>query len=431
MKKAKNCFLENASLIDVETGRVLENASLRIEDGKIISFGKGISKRKGDKAINLGGAYLAPGLIDAHCHLFGNGVPKKAIASKGKGQDFLKKLIPTELGLLYLHHTAKASLQQALYSGTTTVRSLGDIRYSDIWAKRKMEEGKFLGPSLLTSGYALTSPDGHGVGTISLGCSNRQEYLSQIEKNIQQGCDWIKIMATAGVMDATDSDHPGEARMSYEDIKFVVERAHERGKRVSSHTECSKSVADCLQAGVDTIEHGAALNQDDIARLRQEKSHIVVTLSPSYPTVALPPEDSKYSPEQIKATKIVYEGIASAARTCFENAIPVGLGTDASCPFALHSTMWREVCFYQKVVGCSNLEALRAGTLGNAEILGIAKLTGSIEIGKQADLVVYRSNPLEDLKALGSPRMVFAKGALCTKKKKRFKKVETLLDSLL
>lgn len=431
MKKAKNYFLENASLIDVESGRVLEGASLRIESGRIVSFGKGLSKKKGDKAIDLKGTYLSPGLIDAHCHLFGNGVPKKAIASKGKGQDFLKKLIPTKIGLAYLHHEAKASLQQALYSGITTVRSLGDIRYSDIWAKKKMEESKFLGPSLLTSGYALTSPDGHGVGTISIGCATHEEYLAQMEKNIEQGCDWIKIMATSGVMDATDSNHPGEARMKYEDIKFVVDQAHARGKKVSSHTECSQSVTDCLQAEVDTIEHGAALNQDNIARLQQGRSHIVVTLSPSYPTVALPPEDSKYSPEQIKATKIVYQGIASAAKTCYENGIPVGLGTDASCPFSLHSTMWREVCFYQKVVGCTNAEALRAGTLGNAEILGIAKVTGSIEIGKQADLAVYQNNPLEDLKTLGNPVMVFAKGNLCKKKKKRFKKVEALLDSLL
>lgn len=198
MKKAKNYFLENASLIDVESGRVLEGASLRIESGRIVSFGKGLSKKKGDKAIDLKGTYLSPGLIDAHCHLFGNGVPKKAIASKGKGQDFLKKLIPTKIGLAYLHHEAKASLQQALYSGITTVRSLGDIRYSDIWAKKKMEEGKFLGPSLLTSGYALTSPDGHGVGTISIGCATHEEYLAQMEKNIEQGCDWIKSWPLPG-----------------------------------------------------------------------------------------------------------------------------------------------------------------------------------------------------------------------------------------
>ena len=431
MSKQSSFFLQNLNLIDVDKGRVLCNASLRIEEGKIASFGVGILPQKSDKKIDCKGAYALPGLIDAHCHLFGNGVPSKAIAHKGKGQDFLKKLIPTWIGKAYLHHQAKASLQQALYAGITTVRALGDIRYSDIWAKKKMEAGSFLGPRLLTSGYAVTTPDGHGVGTISIGCATYEEYDSQIEKNAKEGCDWIKIMATSGVMDATDSKHPGELRMNFEEIKHCVEKAHSLGFKISSHTENSQGVYYCLKAGVDTIEHGAPLNQEMLELLRNGKSKIVATFSPSYPTVALPLEDSKYTQEQQKATKIVYDGIASSARACYENDIPVGLGTDASCPFSLHSTMWREICFYQKAVGCTNLEALRAGTLGNAEILGLDEVTGSIGVGKDADLLLVKENPLDNLKTLSHPVAVFAKGQRSTKKRKHYKKVEKLLDSLL
>ena len=168
-----------------------------------------------------------------------------------------------------------------------------------------------------------------------------------------------------------------------------------------------------------------------ISRLVNSSSRIVATFSPAYPTVALPAKDSKYDPSQIKATKIVYSGIASSAKTCYEQGIPLGLGTDASCPFALHSTMWRELLFFKKAVGCSNLEALRAGTLGNAEVLGMQNRKGSIAVGKDADLVVYTSNPIEDLKALNDVKMVFAKGRISKKKRKYFRKTESLLDSLL
>ncbi len=431
MKKRNSYFLKNANLVDVDNGRVLCNACLRIEEGAIASFGEGLSPNKGEKIIDLKGGFLAPGLIDAHCHLFGNGVPKKAIASKGKSQERLVKIIPTVFGKIYLHYAAKASCKQALRSGVTTIRCLGDIRYSDIWVRDQIRDGKFLGPTVLTSGYALTSPTGHGVGTISVGCANQGEYLSQIEENIKRGCDWIKIMATSGVMDSLSADNPCDTRMSYEDIAFVVKQAHQRGLKVSSHTENSEAVWLCLQAGVDTIEHGAALNQAMISRLLNSNSRIVATFSPAYPTVALPTEDSKYNPSQIKATQIVYSGIASSAKTCYSQGIPVGLGTDASCPFALHSTMWRELIFYKKAVGCSNLEALRAGTLGNAEVLGIAKQKGSITVGKDADLVVYKRNPLEDLKALNEVKLVFAKGRISKKKRKYFRKTEMLLDGLL
>ncbi len=431
MKKRNSYFLKNVNLIDVDGGRVLPNACLRVKGGIIESFGSGLSAEKGEKTLDLKGGYLCPGLIDAHCHLFGNGVPKKAIASKGKSQERLVKIIPTFFGKVYLHHAAKSSCKQALRSGITTIRCLGDIRYSDIWAKNQINEGKFLGPTLLASGYALTSPTGHGVGTISVGCSNEAEYLAQIEKNIEQGCDWIKIMATSGVMDSLSADSPCDSRMSYEEIAFVTKKAHERGLKVSSHTENSEAVWFCLQAGVDTIEHGAPLNNAMISRLVNSSSRIVATFSPAYPTVALPAKDSKYDPSQIKATKIVYSGIASSAKTCYEQGIPLGLGTDASCPFALHSTMWRELLFFKKAVGCSNLEALRAGTLGNAEVLGMQNRKGSIGVGKDADLVVYTSNPIEDLKALNDVKMVFAKGRISKKKRKYFRKTESLLDSLL
>ena len=428
----KNSFLlVNCHLVNVKEGTVLEDASLRVKDGLIVSFGQNMKPLKGEKVIDLKGGYLCPGLIDAHVHLFGNGVPKKIIASKGKGQQRLVKFASTSLGQAVLHHLAKVSLLQSLRSGTTTVRSLGDLHYSDEWAKKAMKKGKFLGPRLVSSCYALTSPTGHGVGSISVGCTTKEEFLKAIDENIAHGCNWVKLMVTSGAMDALPGEIPGSPRMSLEQIRWCVDYAHQKGFKVSAHCESSEGFSLCLQAGIDTIEHGAILDEAMIKSLYFHRSTLITTLSPALPAALLPQGSSKYSDGQMKAIEAIYQGIYSSSRSCYERGIRVGLGTDASCPYATHSSMWRELCFYKKVTGCSNAEALYAGTLGNAIILSLDQMTGSIDLEKEADLIVLKGNPLEDLKALDDVQMVFRRGIKEKRKQKRFPLLEKSLNGLI
>lgn len=430
MKNA-SFLLTNCHIVNVKEGTVLEESSLRVKDGMILSFGQNMKPEPRERVIDLKGAYVCPGLIDAHVHLFGNGVPKKVIASKGEGQKKLVKFASTKLGHAVLHYLAKASLQQSLRSGTTTVRSLGDLHYSDEWAKKAMKDGKFLGPRLLSSGYAVTSPNGHGVGSISVGCTSKEEFIKAINENISHGCDWVKLMVTSGAMDALPNEIPGSPRMSLEQIRWCVDYAHQQGFKVSAHCESSEGFSLCLQAGIDTIEHGAVLDEAMLTRLCHSKNTVITTLSPALPAAELDAESSKYSEGQMKAIQAIYEGIVSSARSCYQWGIKVGLGTDASCPFATHSSMWRELCYYKRIVGCSNVEALYAGTLGNAVILGLDKVTGSIDLGKEADLIVLKGNPLESLRFLDDVEMVFRKGIKEKRKQKRFPALEKSLNGLI
>ena len=428
----KNSFLlVDCNIVDVNKGTILKNASLRIKEGLIVSFGEDAKPLKGEKVIDLKGGYLCPGLIDAHVHLFGNGVPKKVIASKGKGQKRLVKFASTKLGQAVLHHLAKASLIQSLRSGTTTVRSLGDLHYADEWAKKEMRKGSFLGPRLLSSGYAITSPNGHGVGSISVGCISKEEFIKAIDEDIAHGCDWVKLMVTSGAMDALPGEIPGSPRMSLEQMGWCADYAHSKGFKVSAHCESSEGFSLCLQAGIDTIEHGAILDKSMIEGLFSGHSTVITTLSPALPAALLDQGSSKYSDGQMKAIKAIYEGIASSAKACYEKGIKVGLGTDASCPYATHSSMWREICYYRQTVGCTNAEALYAGTLGNAKILSIDEATGSIELHKEADLIVLKGNPLEDLRALDDVGLVFRKGIMVKRKQKRFPRLEKALNGLI
>ena len=96
---------------------------------------------------------------------------------------------------------------------------------------------------------------------------------------------------------------------------------------------------------------------------------------------------------------VVLEGIIDCAKTCIENNIPVGLGSDVSCPFVVHYNFWRELYYFNKYIGRSAQEAIHRATLGNAAIAGIDKETGSIEAGKSADMIAVKGNPLDDLTA--------------------------------
>ena len=120
------------------------------------------------------------------------------------------------------------------------------------------------------------------------------------------------------------------------------------------------------------------------------------------------------------------------ARTCLDNGIPVGLGTDTACPYVTHYDMWRELMYFKKYLGVSNEFAIHTATLGNARIAGIDDITGSIEIGKSADFMVVNSNPLEDLETLRNPQMVVLRGKVTKHPKvKKFAYVEEELDKYL
>lgn len=422
----------HANVIDVEKGEVLADQAVVVRDGKIASLGPSSSFPKDLKSIDLKGHYLLPGLINLHTHLFGFGVPKDSVSTKGKSQARLLAFAASPLGLAYLRLTAKQCVQAALYSGVTTLRSVGDMRYADVYVRDQINAGKYLGPRMLVSGPACTCPGGHGDGTIALSCHSKEEYVKLVDENIAHHVDLIKITLTSGVMDAVDAAHPGDVRMSQEEVNWVVEEAHKNHLKVASHTECTEGMRMCLIAGVDTIEHGSFFDDDIIERFKTSKSAIITTISPAYPSVTLPKEYSHYTDAQIASCKIVADGIIQSAISAQKYGILEGLGTDGACPFAAQAGMWRELVYFHQLAGASNAAALKAATITNARIMDIDKITGSISVGKSADFFIASGNPLEDLTVLRNPEMVVIQGRLIRHPHpKRNEKMEKMLDTLI
>lgn len=362
--------------------------------------------------IDLKGAYLAPGLVNLHVHLCGSGKPTSA----GAAGDLIDKVVGNPIGMWYLRRIIKKHAQQQLASGVTTVRSVGDPGFADVDVRDAINAGKYQGPRLLTSGVGVTVPNGHGAGLFAHIAKTPEQACEIVRDCFARKCDLVKLFITGGVFDAEKEGEPGVLRMSPEIAAAAVDKAHKLGMATAAHIESAEGVRVGLDAGVDTIEHGADLTPELVALFKENgvsrKSSLTCTVSPALPFVELDPEKTHSTEIQKVNGNIVYKGIVHAAQAALEAGIPVGLGTDSACPYVTHYDMWREVVYFERIVGAPRKLALHTATLGNARILGLGDETGSIEVGKAADLIVLDENPLENLEALRQVKMVMARGKL-------------------
>ena len=262
-----------------------------------------------------------------------------------------------------------------------------------------------------------------------------EEGRALVHEHFSNGADQIKLFITGGVFDAEVEGEPGVLRMPLDIAQAVCDEAHKLGLRTSAHIESTEGVEVGLKAGVDTIEHGAPLT-DELLKLFKKNglgnaSSLTCTLSPALPFAVLSPEKTHSTHVQKVNGRVVYEGVATATRQALANGIPVGLGTDSACPFVTHYDMWREVVYFQRHTGVTPEFALHTATLKNAQLLGVADETGSIETGKSADFIVLDVNPLDDLCALRNVEQVYMAGKPVKYKAKHLPKIDAELDGIM
>lgn len=415
---AQDAFVfRNATVLDgTENMEPRIGRTVLVEDGRIAAVGPAaeVDAPMGAREIDLGGAYLLPGLINMHVHLCGSGRPTSA----GDAGALMKRL-DNPVGRAIVRGLLRKRAQQQLASGVTTVRGAGDPLYGDIAVRDEFNAGKHVGPRLIASGTGVTVPGGHGAGLFAQIAESPEDAAELVREIAAHGADVIKLFVTGGVFDAEKVGEPGVLRMSEEVARAACEAAHRLGLSVMAHVESTEGVRVALRAGVDTIEHGAPMTPEIVdlyrggagTQLEGRTPSVTCTISPALPFVKLPPEKTHSTEVQKANGDIVCEGIVQSARDALAAGIPVGLGTDSSCPFVTQYDMWREVAYFAKYVGVSNAFALHTATAVNARLLGLGDETGTVEVGKSADLIVVGANPLDDLSALRDVRHVMCRGA--------------------
>ena len=424
MKKA----FVNAILLDGSKAmQPLAGYTVIVEQDRITAvLPDGQADRTGCEVIDMKGQYLLPGLINLHVHIPGSGKPKKKPMDTKK---IVKFATANALTRKYLEYMYRVLSRTELYSGVTTLRSVGGVEGYDAWMRDEINAGRAEGPRILAGNMAVSVPGGHMAGSLAYEATSPEEAAECVRKIAATKPDLIKLMITGGVLDATVKGEPGALKMAPELVKSACDEAHKLGFPVAAHVESPEGVRVALENGVDTIEHGAKPDET-ILRLFKERSAVhVATFSPALPFALFDPAVSHVDEMGQFNGKIVFDGVVDCAKACLENGIPVGLGTDTGCPFVTHYDMWRELVYFHKYCGVSHAFALYTATKRNAEILGLGSVTGSIEPDKCADMIACKGNPLENLSALRDLTMVVARGNVIRDPKvKKMPQVEAELD---
>lgn len=424
-----NYTIKNAKLLDgTKEMTVKENMTVWIKDEKIAHIEQGGKDLEGSKVIDLQGMYLMPGLINLHVHLASSGMAPKA-SKKPVNYKLITSFLNIKLIRAIYLKIMSGFAKQELYSGVTTLRSVGGFKDMDSVIRDRVNKGKIEGPRMLVANSGISVPGGHFAGSLASESDSVENAIKDLNENLKSNPDLVKLMVTGGVMDSTETGEPGALRMPPEIIKAVCDEAHKKGYKCAAHVECKEGVKVALENGVDTIEHGSRLDDELIKLFKERGAAEVCTISPALPYIIFPFEVNNSNQVCKDNSIIVLDGIIEGAKTCLENDIPVGIGTDTGCPFIRHYDTWRELFYFKKYIEVSSEFTLYTATLNNAKILGLDNVTGSIEEGKFADMIVSKENPLDNFENLRKLEYVFYKGKMIKDPKiKKNKKSETELD---
>lgn len=424
--KNKMITLINANVYDGTLNMKLqENVSIEITDNIITKIGH-FDAKKESKIIDLKGKYVVPGLINLHAHIPASGKIKKK--KLGDNANLVKLITSNFLIRKVALKICKPQLKQTILSGVTTLRTVGGVADFDSILRDEIVKGTLLGPRLLVANTAIGVPGGHMVGTVAQAVTTKEEAIKAIDRLISEKVDLVKLMITGGVLDGKTAGHPGTLHMSEELVKACCDYAHSKNLKVAAHVEGPEGMNVAIKCGVNSIEHSSYFDESLAPLFKKNDGAVVLTLSPARPFIDIDPEIIGYGEIAQINSSIIYDGMLKSYELCKKYGITVGLGTDAGSTMVSHYNFYNELILFSGWCGVDSKFALHTATLVNAKIAGIDDITGSIEVGKCADILVVKNDPIFDLKNLGDPKMVIANGKVIKNPRPRkFKKVDKLL----
>lgn len=261
----KDMQVQEGQVILVENERITE--LLPAEEA-----GKRNLTASGYEEIDLQGKYILPGLINMHVHLAGNGKPQK---KQRDNEALVKKIMSNGLTKAIAYNMVCGFAKDELYSGVTTIRTVGGLGDFDTRLRDDIAAGKKPGPRILAANEGISVPGGHMAGSVAIAADSVEEALQHLETSKTQKVDLVKLMITGGVLDAKEKGVPGELKMAPEMVKAVCDKAHTMGYMVAAHVESPEGVKAALKNGVDSIEHGAKADEEMISLFKEHNAFCV------------------------------------------------------------------------------------------------------------------------------------------------------------
>lgn len=389
------------TLID-GTGKVISDPAIIIEGDKIIAVTQKNKIPKGATVIDLGSYTVLPGLIDAHAHpLISAEDYQVAHMRKSSAYKALS-------GLKYV--------QDLMHAGWTTLRIAGDadVGYAHLEIRNAINEGLFVGPHIYGAGHYISATGGGGdvnffsyeqsVTPDGLIADGPEEMRKAVRTEIKYGSDWIKILVTGAFM--TVGDNPQNVHFSPEELKVAVEEAGRRDVPVMAHAHATEGIKQAIIAGVRSIEHGSFLDDEAIDMLIEHGTYLVPTLTVGlYFEEQIP--DSKALSKAVELTRKTKEATYEQLRKAILKGVKVCVGTDyVGFPVEFSAREFSELV----KLGMTPMQAIQAGTKVNAELLRKENEIGTVEVGKQADLIAVGGDPLKDISELARVKFVMMGG---------------------
>ncbi|NAY90441.1 amidohydrolase family protein [Muricauda sp. JGD-17] len=390
--------------LDVHEDRMEKNVLISVQNGRIIALTRNPDLSKYDDFIDLSEYTLLPGLIDCHTHL--------TDPSFDKTKDVYELPIAS-YGILGAKYA-----KQTLQAGFTTVRDVGADFYVDIALRDAINKNWIEGPRMYVSGKAITMTGGHGVWAnwmapqfrLEPNPGNPVDGALEVRKRartlIKNGVNLLKINATGGF--GTSNSIPGAASFTIEEMKAAVEEANKRGIKVAAHSHGADGIKNAVKAGVNSIEHGTFLDHEAVDLIKEHNVFLVMDLLAAY--VSLMEMNEDISDKGItKNNQELYEDFAEKFGFAYKQGVKMAFGSDASI---YEHGRNAEQFKLMRDAGMKPIDILKSVTINAAELIGIEKNTGSIDVGKWADIIGVKGNPLDDIQVLENVDFVMKEGII-------------------
>ena len=385
-------------LFDGKSNKLVSNQTILIKGDRIVEVGSGerINIPQGAEVLDLSQATVLPGLIDAHTHVFGNGPDLETQILRDSYQ--------------YRTLTALANAQKDLMVGFTTLRDLKTLgaMYSDVDLRNAIDRGIVPGPRMqvstrgiqttggfLMNGYSSEVPVPMALQVVDSPWAAREA----VREQVAHGTDWIKLYAAYEFSFTPDGKMVIPPTFTAEEVNAIVDEAHKKGRRVSCHAFGGEGLRNCINAGVESIEHGVDLDDSEIKLMIQKGIYLVPTL---YHYQMDREHDMK---------KYGGHSVADVSERSFPKAVAAGVkiafGSGAG-PFP-HGSQMKEFEYMVKF-GMTPVQAIHAATMDAAQLMGWQDRIGSVEAGKFADLVAVTGDPTTDITELERVKFVMKGG---------------------